>query len=130
MASKKKPPRPDVASAWPVFKTVAENTKNAGGEFLGYKVKDVQASKVVIERVATGSEVTITASFVTRAFEKLKEAGWEVPRRSLDYTVAKESSLVHLHPQLRFSEDGKRIELAVETPVAEKPSAKKKASVK
>jgi hypothetical protein len=59
-----------------------------------YRVQSVTASKAIIERVATGKTVAITAAKVAKVAAWLAIPGYFIIKRSIDYTVAKEYCIV------------------------------------
>lgn len=76
-----------------------------------YRVAAVEPERVVIQRIdSPGSEV-LTRAQCNKAISQVQEAGGRVRRRSLSYTVAKETTLVALHPALRWDRAGDWIEL-------------------
>lgn len=77
----------------------------------GYRVGEVGSARLVIERLDSPAPETLTAGEVRQAARYLNAAGGRVGRRTLSYTVAKEVSLVFLHPRLTWSEDGDWIEV-------------------
>ena len=96
-------------AAWSTFVEAAEKAKEAGTVFNGCTVQEIKAKSVIVARQATGSTVALTEGLVRRVFEAVRAGGGQAKRRSVDYTVAKESSVVNLHPRLGWSEDGDHI---------------------
>jgi hypothetical protein len=109
--------RLDETTAW-------EEVRNAGEKALahgvvyrstkqehGYRVQEAGSKRLVIERLDSPAAETVTAGEVQSAARYLNAAGGRVGRRTLSYTVAKEVSIVFLHPRLTWSEDNDWIQV-------------------
>lgn len=119
----------DETSAW-------EEVRNAGEKALAhgvvyqstkqghrYRVMEAGSARLLIERLDSPGPEKVTAGEVQRAARYLNAAGGRVGRQTLSRTVAKEVSIVFLHPRLTWSEDNDWIEVVgAESPVeAAKP---------
>lgn len=109
--------RLDETIAWDLVRAEAEKALNRDEVYqstkLGrrYRVTEVHAARLLIERLDSRKPETLTAGEVRRSAQYLNASGGRVGRRTLMYTVAKEVSLVHLHPRLRWSADNDWIEV-------------------
>lgn len=107
----------DEARAWEEVRSAAENALAHGVIYRStkqdhrYRVLEVGRTSLRIERLDSPEPDTLTAGIVRRAVRYLNLAGGRVGRRALSYTVAKEVSIVFLHPRLRWSEDRDWIEV-------------------
>lgn len=76
-----------------------------------YRIKEVAARRITVERLDADESATLTAGDVTRAIHFLNAAGGRVGRRTLLYTVAEEVALVELHPRLDWDAEKDWIEV-------------------
>jgi hypothetical protein len=76
-----------------------------------YRVKEAVSARLLIERLDSPEDETLTIHEVGLAAQYLNAAGGRVGRRTLSYTVAKEVSIVFLHPRLTWSADHEWIEV-------------------
>lgn len=67
-----------------------------------YRVRGVGGGRVVVDRLDGSKPATLSAGEVRRAVVALNAAGGRTARRTLNYTVAKETAVVHLHPALSW----------------------------
>ncbi|MCA1790422.1 MAG: HNH endonuclease [Thioalkalivibrio sp.] len=107
----------DEERAWEEVLNAAESALNRAYVYEStkhgqrYRVIEVHAEKLLIERIDSREPETLTAGEVRLAAQYLNAAGGRVGRRTLIYTVAKEVTLVHLHPQLVWSDDNDWIQV-------------------
>jgi hypothetical protein len=119
----------DEARAWEEVRRAAENALAHGVIYRStkqdhrYRVMEVGRKRLLIERLDSPAPDTLTEGIVRQAVKYLNVAGGRVGRRALCYTVAKEVSIVFLHPRLRWSEDRDWIEVIGADPLhaMEKP---------
>ncbi|HEY0015492.1 MAG TPA: HNH endonuclease [Longimicrobium sp.] len=108
--------RLDEAIAWDLVRAEAEKALNRDEVYqstkLGqrYRLTEVNAATLLIARLDSRKPERLTAGEVRRAAQYLNASGGRVGRRTLMYTVAKEVSLVHLHPRLSWSADNDWVE--------------------
>jgi hypothetical protein len=76
-----------------------------------YRLMEVEAHQITVERLDAYQPEYITPSDVKRAIEKIQAAGGTLLRGSLHGTVAKETAIVFLYPDLHWTADRKQIEL-------------------
>lgn len=109
--------RLDEERAWVEVHSAAERALNGADVYestkLGqrYRVTEVHPAKLVIDRLDSRKPETLTAGEVRLAAQYLNAAGGRVGRRTLMYTVAKEVTLVQLHPRLLWSDDNDWIQV-------------------
>jgi hypothetical protein len=107
----------DTTTAWDEVRTEAERALNDRDVYAStkqahrYQITEVAGERIIIKRLDSPEAETLSAGEVTQAIQCLNAAGGRVGRRTLSYTVAKEVSLVHLHPRLAWSEDSEWIEV-------------------
>lgn len=107
----------DPSAAWPEVHRAALKALADESEFTStkqahrYRITAVAAERITIQRLESPGPETLTAGEVTRAVQYLNAAGGRVGRRTLMHTVAKEVTLVHLHPRLAWSDDRDWIEV-------------------
>lgn len=107
----------DDTAAWEEVWNAAQKALRHGAVYAStkqahrYQINDVGDSRIVIDRLDSPAAETLTAGEVRRAIQFLNAAGGRVGRRALIYTVAKEVSLVYLHPRLTWSADNDWIEV-------------------
>ena len=70
-----------------------------------YRVGEVTPTRIEIERVDANAAASLTPSVVRQAIVALNASGGRSGLRTLHYTVAKETALVHLHPDLVWEGD-------------------------
>ena len=58
-----------------------------------YEVLEVSEKRLVVKRTETGSTVTVSRRLIEKTWARL-EAGAIIPTRGIDYTVAKERTVV------------------------------------
>lgn len=73
-----------------------------------YKVKSVEAAKIIIERKSGGNDGELTKAKVERAIAKFNNNGGKpMKRRTLiEKPVVQETALVLFHPNLSWDETG------------------------
>lgn len=76
-----------------------------------YRVQEVYADRIVVERLDANAPEVLTRAEVERVFPTIQQSG-RVPRTTQFQTVAKEATLVALHPALRWDSTGSWIELS------------------
>lgn len=109
--------RLDEKRAWDEVRIAAEKAVEHGVIYRStnqehrYRVKEAGSTRLVIERLDSPAPETLTAGEVRLAARYLNAAGGRVGRRTLSYTVAKEVTLVFLHPRLTWSEDNDWIQV-------------------
>lgn len=102
----------DAQRSWDVVCSKAQEYLNAGTEFSSwiqtqrYKISDVSESAIEVERLDSNSPQRITSGQITKAIQRLNAAGGSSGRRTLNYTVAIETALVELHPDLKWAREG------------------------
>jgi hypothetical protein len=107
----------DEINAWEEVRSAAEKALSHGVVYRStkqeqrYRVIEVGPAKLLIERLDSPAPETVTAGEVQLAARYLNAAGGRAGRRTLSYTVAKEVSIVFLHPRLTWSEDNDWIEV-------------------
>ncbi|HEX9939517.1 MAG TPA: HNH endonuclease [Longimicrobium sp.] len=107
----------DASAAWPAVRLAAEKARTHGTEFRStqmdqrYRISSVGSARIEIQRLDSPKPATLTAGEVTRAAEYLNAAGGRLGRRTVNYTVAKEVSIVFLHPNLVWSADNEWVEV-------------------
>jgi hypothetical protein len=105
----------DVEAAWPLVRETAKRLAATGETFEStkraarYRIAKIDDDRVTINRLDANESATLSEAEVRRAVVKLNAAGGVTRRRTIDYTVAKETALVFLHPSMRWSEDGNTI---------------------
>ena len=112
-------PNPDTellaSQAWPKVKAAAGVAKDDGTGFssevkeVRYRIVDVGDSKITINRIDANKPETISETEVTKAIGRINAAGGATGRRTLHYTVAKETAIVFLHPDLEWDNSGDNI---------------------
>ncbi|HEX2079869.1 MAG TPA: HNH endonuclease [Longimicrobium sp.] len=109
--------RLDEDRAWEEVRSAAEKALDHGVIYRStkqehrYRIKEAGSARIVIERLDSPAPEVLTAGEVQLAARYLNAAGGRVGRRTLSYTVAKEVTLVFLHPRLTWSEDNDWIEV-------------------
>jgi hypothetical protein len=119
----------DAITAWDEVRNAAEKELRHGAVYRStqqghrYRINNVGPGRLVIDRLDSPATETLTAGEVRLAILYLNAAGGRAGRRTLSYTVAKEVSLVYLHPRLRWSADNDWIEVLGEdsAPLVGKP---------
>jgi hypothetical protein len=107
----------DESNAWEEVRSAAEKALAHGVVYRStkqeqrYRVIEVGPARLLIERLDSPAPETVTAGEVQLAVRYLNAAGGRAGRRTLSYTVAKEVSIVFLHPRLTWSEDNDWIEV-------------------
>lgn len=107
----------DESTAWDSVRIAAEKAQSHAVIYAStkqgqrYQVREVASSRLIIDRLDSPADETLRSGEVRRAIAYLNAAGGRVGRRTLIYTVAKEVSLVFLHPRLAWSEDREWIEV-------------------
>jgi hypothetical protein len=107
----------DEERAWEEVRNAAEKALDHGVIYRStqqgqrYRVMEAGPARLVIERLDSRSPETLTAEEVRLAARYLNAAGGRLGRRAMSYTVAKEVSIVFLHPRLNWSEDSDWIEV-------------------
>ena len=102
----------DVENSWDLIRDAAKHHLNSGIEFSSwiqsqrYKISNVSDSSIVVERLDSNKPVNITPGQIERAIQRLNAAGGSSGRRTLNYTVAIETALVELHPDLNWAKNG------------------------
>ena len=84
-----------------------------------YNVEAVEPNKIFIRRNSKDTLEQLYKRDVTRGIQSLNAAGGIIGRRSMNYTVAKEATIVFLHPDLKWSDDFEIIKIhsiTLETP--------------
>jgi|GEM_PF-2243452 len=108
----------DEKQAWPLVRAAAEGELRNPTPFSStqtgqrYRIIDVSERQIVIDRLDSPGQATVSAGEVERGIRYLNVAGGRLGRRAMHYTVAKEVTIVHLHPSLRWSDDYNWIEVA------------------
>lgn len=103
----------DAGQAW--HKVLARAVRETNTEFdsvsqgARYKISDIVPSKITIARLDADKSETISASEVEKAIGRLNAAGGVLGRRTIHYTVAKETAIVFLHPDLEWDRAGDQI---------------------
>lgn len=117
-----------VDAAWEDVRTAAEKAQAHAVVYEStqkgqrYRVRDVAESRIVVERLDSAAAEPVTEGDAQRAVRYLNAAGGRIGRRTLHNTVAKEVSLVFLHPRLAWSDDREWIEVVgADTPAAARP---------
>lgn len=109
--------RLDEERAWEEVRNAAEKARLHGVIYRstkqehGYRVQEVGSARIIIQRLDSPAAETLTAGEVQLAARYLNAAGGRVGRRTLSYTVAKEVSIVFLHPRLGWSADNDWIDV-------------------
>ena len=107
----------DEERAWEEVRNAAEKALDHGVIYRStqqeqrYRVMEAGPARLVIERLDSPAPETLTAGEVRLAARYLNAAGGRVGRRTVSYTVAKEVSIVFLHPRLNWSADSDWIEV-------------------
>jgi hypothetical protein len=107
----------DESAAWPEVRRAAENARAHGSEYKStkqghrYRILEVSESRILIKRLDSYANETLTKGEVTQAIRYLNAAGGRLGRRTMNYTVAKEVTMVFLHPRLAWSADNDWIEV-------------------
>ena len=102
----------DVENSWNVISEAANNHLDTGIEFSSwiqsqrYRISDVSKSSIIVDRLDSNKPVKITPGQIEKAIQRLNAAGGSSGRRTLNYTVAIETALVELHPDLNWAKDG------------------------
>jgi hypothetical protein len=115
----------DEERAWVEVRNAAEKALNHGVIYRStkqehrYRLIEVGASRLVVERLDSRAPETLTVGEVGLAARYLNAAGGRVGRRTLSHTVAKEVTLVFLHPRLAWAEDSDWIQVVGTAPVLE-----------
>lgn len=108
----------DASVAWPEVHRAALKALADESEFTStkqahrYRITAVAPDRITIQRLDSPGPEKLTTGEVTRAIRYLNAAGGRVGRGTLMHTVAKEVTLVHLHPRLAWSDDRDWIESA------------------
>jgi hypothetical protein len=120
--------RLDESAAWPEVRRAAENALRHGSAFKStkqghrYRIPEVGSSRISIQRLDSHANETLTEGEVTSGVRYLNAAGGRLGRRTMHYTVAKEVTMVFLHPRLTWSADNEWIEVVgVDSADAAKP---------
>ena len=71
-----------------------------------YSINSIARDSIEIERLDSNKSQKITSGQIKRAIQRLNAAGGSTGRRTLNYTVAIETALVELHPDLSWSKEG------------------------
>jgi hypothetical protein len=75
-----------------------------------YRIAAVDDQRIEIERLDATDPTTLSPRGVATAIGRVNAAAGRARRATVITTVAKETALVHLHPRLRWSDDGDWIE--------------------
>lgn len=78
-----------------------------------YHIDAADQRKIIIRRHSTNTVVDLSATDVQRAINSINAAGGRAGRRTLLNIVAKESALVHLHPNLSWDKQFEFIEVTL-----------------
>lgn len=109
-----------VEEAWDLVADAGREAKASGRTFesarqkVRYRVLDVDSDRITVARLDGGENETLSREETMRAVRYLNNAGGRTGRTTLQYTVAKEVTLVELHPALRWSDDASAIEVVSE----------------
>jgi hypothetical protein len=107
----------DESAAWPEVRREAEKALRDEVEFRStqqgqrYRILEVGAARIVIDRVDSYGNETLSEQEVRQGIRYLNAAGGRLRRRTVHNTVAKEVSIVRLHPRLAWSADHEWIEV-------------------
>lgn len=113
----------DPEVSWNVICDAAEDYRRRGVEFdsvkqrnlIPFKIKDVVDDCIEVvrgKRDGTGADIyRLTKGIVTNAISRLNDFGGSCLRRKLHYHVVAETTIVELHPKLKWDSDGERINL-------------------
>lgn len=107
----------DVARAWDVVRVAAIAARDNGAVIRSvsqekrYRIRTVESDRIELDRLDANKPESLSRGEVERCLGFLNAAGGSVGRRCLHYTVAKETALVYLHPQIDWTQDGDRIEI-------------------
>jgi hypothetical protein len=102
----------DAEQSWEVVRSNAQEYLGQNTEFSSwiqkqrYKISDVSATAIEVARLDSNKSQKITSSQIERAIRRLNAAGGSSGRRTLNYTVAIETALVELHPDLKWAQEG------------------------
>jgi Predicted restriction endonuclease len=105
----------DYTSSWNLIKAVANdvlqrnipwNSTQIGKE---YRIKEITNDRITIYREESHDEESISVDELYRAITCLNAAGGSVGRRTLNNVVAKETTIVFLHPLLDWFDGGNQI---------------------
>jgi hypothetical protein len=102
----------DADQSWKIVCSNAQNYLEQGTEFSSwiqtqrYKISEVSESAIEIDRLDSNSPQRITPGQIEKAINRLNAAGGSSGRRTLNYTVAIETALVELHPDLNWAQEG------------------------
>ena len=98
--------------SWNIVSSKAREYLEQGTEFSSwiqsqkYKVSDITEKSIMIERLDSDKAQKITPGQIEKAIRRLNAAGGATGRRTLNYTVAIETALVELHPELTWAREG------------------------
>jgi hypothetical protein len=99
--------------AWELVKVNAKKALTANiiyhsiVERRAYKIAIVADDKIIITRSSGGENDELSENIVVQAIQKINKQKGRIKRRSLiDPTVAQETTLVILHPNLSWDETG------------------------
>jgi hypothetical protein len=86
-----------------------------------YRILSVTDRQIVVDRLDSAAREKLSAGEVERGIRYLNAAGGRLGRRTVHYTVAKEVTIVHLHPSLSWSSDNEWIEVSTDELVVTVP---------
>lgn len=107
----------DPAASWTVIVDAAARSASSGEIFVSvqrgvrYRIDAVSPERITIARVDANEAAVLTRGETEKAIARLNAAGGSAGRRTLNYTVAKETAIVHLHPDLRWDDTNDRVEI-------------------
>jgi hypothetical protein len=107
----------DLAASWAVIADAAERSAASGEIFASvqrgvrYRIGAVSPERITIARVDANEAAVLTRGEAEKAIARLNAAGGKAGRRTLNYTVAKETAIVHLHPDLRWDDTKDWVEI-------------------
>ena len=102
----------DAKRSWDVVSSRAREYLEGGVEFSSwiqtqrYKISDMTEKSIIVERLDSDKPQKITPGQIEKAIKRLNAAGGASGRRTLNYTVAIETALVELHPDLTWARKG------------------------
>lgn len=102
----------DSDKSWDIVSSKAQEYLNRGTKFSSwiqsknYRISNIKDTSIIIERLDSDKPQKITKGQIEKAIKRLNAAGGASGRRTLNYTVAIETALVELHPELTWSRKG------------------------